>query len=482
MMAKRVLTIRGGNWLTGTLPCRSLVFAGAGMAGLLALAAFLQHFPAFFYQRPVSEPFWWLFASGMLACYWYGYRAIRDASAEESQCLVIVIFAIVFCLLSFLIIPFHSIDLSGYINIGWQQAGYGASPYVTTLADIPNRDQDPMFRPSPWECTPCAYGFLFCRLAKLFCEPGQWQLALFLFRALGVLVFLGAGWVVWRGSRLMGIAKPERSLFLFLWNPLVLMMFPVEGHNDLWMGLCTALSIFFAVAGVWLPVLPLLAMATLLKHYSAILFPFLMLYLVRRIGWKKTAVSMVLGLLLGIGIGWPYLVDFRDFQFAQQLQNAGEMHNSLMTMLYFPFEIGQKHFPWLEPVGRWFVALLRPASSAGFVVFLLAMMWRRFRAPSYEGRTLLRDAVLLHFVLICLATPKFYCWYLGMFFPLALWLPEDDWLRRAVLAISAAQLLSLTFIGQAHFLNVLIMLVLPLAWALARPPSWQPRLFAPGQR
>jgi hypothetical protein len=69
-----------------------------------------------------------------------------------------------------------------------------------------------------------------------------------------------------------------------------------------------------------------------------------------------------------------------------------------------------------------------------------------------------------------------------MFFPLALWLPQDDWLRRGVLAISAAQLLSLTFIDQAHFLNVLIMFVLPLAWALARPPSWRPRLFAPGQR
>jgi hypothetical protein len=49
-----------------------------------------------------------------------------------------------------------------------------------------------------------------------------------------------------------------------------------------------------------------------------------------------------------------------------------------------------------------------------------------------------------------------------MFLPLALLLPAGDRLRRAVLAVSCGQVLALTFINRAHFLNVLVMLVAPL--------------------
>jgi hypothetical protein len=53
-----------------------------------------------------------------------------------------------------------------------------------------------------------------------------------------------------------------------------------------------------------------------------------------------------------------------------------------------------------------------------------------------------------------------------MFFPLALWLPEGDRLRRVVLVVTCANLLSLTFVAQAHFLNATLMLVIPLIGAL----------------
>ena len=73
---------------------------------------------------------------------------------------------------------------------------------------------------------------------------------------------------------------------------------------------------------------------------------------------------------------------------------------------------------------------------------------------------------MIQFALICIASPKYYAWYLGMFYPLALWLPEGDRLRRVILAVTSAQLLSLTFVAQAHFLNVVLMLVVPMIWAL----------------
>jgi hypothetical protein len=457
-----------------TIPRRGLVLAGMAMAGLLALAAFLQRFSSFTGNRVVSEPFWWLFAGGMLACYWFGYRSLQSAQARVNLGPVIVLFPICFCLLALLISPVRSIDLSGYINIGWLQHGYQANPYVTTLAEIPGGDRDPMFRLSNWQWTPCAYGFLFCRIASVLCQSGQWNLAAFLFRAICVLVFLGAGWIVARGSKLLGGTNSNQSLFLFLWNPFLLMMFTVEGHNDLWMGLCTALSLFFAVAGTRLPVIPCLVLAVLLKHYALIALPFVLLFMARRFGWRKTAVSSILGLLLGMAIAWPYLVDLQKFQIAGQLANAGEAHNSLVALLYFPFEVGQHHFHWPEAWGDGFLDISRAAGLFGIVGFAVILAWRRFRGAAYDGRELVRDAVLLHFVLICLVTPKFYGWYLGMFFPLVLWLPAQDWLRRVVLAISCTQLLSLTFIDQTHVLNVLVMLVLPLVWGWRYRPLFSP--------
>ena len=53
--------------------------------------------------------------------------------------------------------------------------------------------------------------------------------------------------------------------------------------------------------------------------------------------------------------------------------------------------------------------------------------------------------------------------------------------NRAALAVSCAQLLSLTFVNQAHFLNVLVMLVLPQGLALRRSRSDdRPTLYGAG--
>ena len=70
-------------------------------------------------------------------------------------------------------------------------------------------------------------------------------------------------------------------------------------------------------------------------------------------------------------------------------------------------------------------------------------------------------------MLICVASSKFNAWYLGMILPLALLLEDDHWLRRLVILITGAELLSLTFVKQAYMLNYLAMIVIP-AWVVFR--------------
>jgi hypothetical protein len=62
---------------------------------------------------------------------------------------------------------------------------------------------------------------------------------------------------------------------------------------------------------------------------------------------------------------------------------------------------------------------------------------------------------------------KFNAWYLSMILPLALMMDERDWLRTLIVAISGAELLSLTFFKQAYMLNYFAMVLLP-AWFVFR--------------
>jgi hypothetical protein len=135
-------------------------------------------------------------------------------------------------------------------------------------------------------------------------------------------------------------------------------------------------------------------------------------------------------------------------------------------MVLFPFEMAVNRFPSLQAYWSQVANTITMVFGAAFLAFYAFLAWIRLRGDRYDRDTYLRDCVLIQFVLVCLASSKFYAWYLGMFFPLALWLPEGDRLRRVVLVVTCANLLSLTFVAQAHFLNATLMLVIPLIGAL----------------
>jgi alpha-1,6-mannosyltransferase len=439
--------------------------SGIGLLTLLALAALFYRVPALATNRVACQLFGFLLAGGMLANYLSGYRALRARPDSSGPCRAIVGFAVGFGLLALLIVPVYDIDLCSYVNIGWQQVGYGVNPYVRSLNETPNWRTDPMFRPY-WEYTPSPYGFLFSWLARVLCRAGggDYTLTIFLFRAVGAVVFALTGWVVWRGCPVLRRPRPELALYLLLWNPLLLTNFIVQGHNDLLMALFTAVGLCGAAAGGWLIVVPALVAAVMVKYIAAPLIPLAVLYLARRHGWRKAAASSAAGALVGLACSLPYVGDLWQFQPGRTLTTLSEVHNSLPAMLYFPFEVCAQLFPAIAPHGPWVMTVIKLVGWLGFLAFAAVLGWRRLTGGRYDAAELVRDAVLVQFVVVCLVSAKFYAWYLGMFFPLALWLPRGDWLRRSTVAVSCAQLLSLTFVDQAHFLNVLVMLVVPLIW------------------
>src|SRR6188474_81904 len=94
------------------------------LPGVLSAAVYLLIFVFYIrgpqaYSRTPRELFAWFFCIALLLLFWKGYQRIR--LADKPPIRTIIVCAAIFCFLAFLTFPFHSTDVFGYINRGWQQ-------------------------------------------------------------------------------------------------------------------------------------------------------------------------------------------------------------------------------------------------------------------------------------------------------------------------------------------------------------------------
>lgn len=441
-----------------------LVTYGALTALVYLIAAIFYRNGPQVYSRPSRELFAWFCCLTLLPLFWMGYQEVK--AAAEPPVRTIVVFAAMLCALAFLIFPFHSTDVFGYINRGWQQAHYGLNPYVHRLADVPNWQQDPMLA-THWIYNPNPYGFLFSLLTLLICRigNGNWLLTLALFKAVNVLTYAGIGWLLWMTGKRWPSIKPASALYLFLWNPLILMHEIANGHNGLLTALVVVIAVYCAIVRRYFWIIPLLMLAGLMKFAPFVLLPLAFVFVVKRTGWRTALLSGAVAVALVAAISFPYLRDWRTLKLVDMLDNATLIDNSLHSLLIHIFENLARVFTVLAPLKVVVNTAIKIALRAGFLCFLC---YEYLRPPvDFTARLFARKSLLILFVLICVVSSKFNAWYLAMILPLALTIDNADWLRTLILAISGAELLSLTFFKQAYMLNYFAMVLLP-AWFVFR--------------
>jgi hypothetical protein len=421
------------------------------------------------HSRTAKQVFACLSVIALLFLFWKGYQLVSRAHQPESL-RMIVGFAAVFALIAFLTFPFHSTDVFGYINRGWQQVHYGQNPYVYSLAQVPNWQQDPMLR-DHWIYNPNPYGFLFTLLARLLCwiGNGNWWLTLFLFKGLNILAYAGTAALVWSGAKRLGQKKPTTVLYLFLWNPLILMHCIANGHNDILTGFLIVLAIYLAIVGQWFWIIPTLAAASLLKYAPGLVIPVAFVFVVKNKGWTTAISSCLAAALLVALVSFPFLRDWTLFEFKVRLAdiqvNATLIDNSLHSFLIHIFENIARLIPALVPLHNIVDTAIKTTLRVGFLLFLV---WQWLKVPKqFTVGTLAKKSLIILFVLFCVVTSKFNAWYMAMILPLALLLDEDYWLRRLVVLISCTELLSLTFFKQAYIVNYFAMVLVP-AWIVFR--------------
>jgi hypothetical protein len=443
-----------------------------GLVRLGVLTTLVYVALVFYPDRPyrvAREAAAWAALFALLFLHLHGARQLR--AAPQGGVRWIVGFFALLVIAAVCVWPFDSADLYLYANAGHLESRYGLNPYVHVPTDVPGWRRDPMFT-DLWMDQPFPYGFLFAHLARVVAWLGHGSVALTvsLFKVVNALALGVTGWLVFSTSRRLQHPRPDVSLYLLLFSPFLLIHHIANGHNDLLLGLFVVLALRLAVDGRPAGAVAALACGVLVKLVAAAVLPFVVVFLVRRHGWRRTIVGLVAGAAVLALVSWPYLAEARQFRWhgiADALTSpAYSLHAALLGIYRFAVGSSEDAFRTITQ------ALL----GAGFLVFVVVRVARAARRPEYGADDLIEDAVLSMIALTCVASSRFGPWYGAMFLPAALLLPEGHSLRRLALLLAAFELTKITFVGRARILDAIVMTAVPLVlWRfLPKPTSDHP--------
>ena len=263
--------------------------------------------------------------------------------------------------------PVLSDDVYRYVWDGLLQA-HGINPYAFTPDDprLSFLHTEPIFQ----ALNSASYYSVYPPLSQILFRVGawfysaDWQASYFIIK--GLLAASEAGALI-----LLARTLPARSLMLYAWNPLVVLVAAGQAHTESLAVLCLVGAWLFVRSGRggWASVA--LAGAGLVKLYPFVLFPLLW----RRFGWR----SVWPGVLAGVVLSAPYAhpdapahmlasldLYVRSFEFNAGVYYAVKKAFEIVTGADWSKQIG--------PAFRWLFLLTLP--------FVYVVDWRR--KPSFR--------------------------------------------------------------------------------------------------
>ncbi|MDQ3236686.1 MAG: hypothetical protein M3Q54_03985 [Actinomycetota bacterium] len=308
--------------------------------------------------------------------------------------------------------PQQSIDALTYVAHGYLGNLPDANPYTTAAAMVEGTSFGEQLASFGWLPVhgPSPYGPLWTHIEVFaFAISGSAAAALLTVKALVVAASLGSAALIWK---ILGRVRPEDQLLgtlVYLWNPVIVVEFAAEGHNDALMVLCVLLSLALTVSAR--PALSIVALmlGVLVKYLPLMLLPAQAIYLWRtERNRSRLAGSLFLGLVIGLVLTVapysPFWSGFRTLD-AVRFQGQPAVSPSPSGLLYSYL---LRSFP-PEEAARFALLIL----GVLFVEFVLILSWR---IRGSEG--LLRACAGIALVYVLVASAEYWPWYTA--FPLAL--------------------------------------------------------------
>jgi alpha-1,6-mannosyltransferase len=403
-----------------------------------------------FKKNVIDEVILFVVTGALTILYFVGLKFARGARTSA-----IVMFAAVIAVIGFITPPFDSTDVFFYMATGWQQAHYGLNPYSKVLRNVDSALSDPMIQNdgmsrnrNPWLDIPVPYGFLFSLLTRAIAWLGQGNLwlTLGLFSLLNLLMHAGTALVLWKTASVLPHTSGKVLLYLYGWNPFIVLQHLADLHNDVIVGFLVVLAAYLLLKdrAVW--TLPILVAAALIKYATLVLVPFALLFLLRYKGWKNAVKALSLSIFLIVVAAAPYVGDAASFKYSLMWAQFSESTGSLHAFGMYSFRAFNRMWPTVMESDEGLAAITKVGLWIGFVIFVVFQLRVSWNERSLDPLRMIQRWTSILFALIFVASSQFYAWYIGMIFPLALLTHGKTILTDCVIALSGAHILSFTFL------------------------------------
>ena len=313
-------------------------------------------------------------------------------------------------------------DLFSYIMYGRMASTYGANPLVTSPRGF---FFDPVYPLVFWKDTVSVYGPVWISLSSVLMAVvppvvGQ-QIALF--KIVAILFHLANAVLIWCILRRLAPRYRLSGTVAYAWNPLLLIEFAANGHNDVVMVFFMLLSMLAIVRGHRVRPLIFLVAAILTKWVAVFLLPIYLVGVLREEpDWRHRCRYLLRGgstmVAVAVLLYLPYWSGLVTFTAMFDSAAIERFINSFPELMVKPFSALLKG--WLPAALAQGVTeantgyALKAALGAGFLVFWLREVWwarpsARVAAPWL--RTL--------FAYLLIACTWFWPWYISWLVPFA---------------------------------------------------------------
>jgi alpha-1,6-mannosyltransferase len=350
---------------------------------------------------------------GLFVLYAWLLRLCRNGALGTSWARrAVILFPVLFNLAFLLGRPLFSIDIWTYIAHGYLGTAGGSNPYGVRASDMIDSEFGRALVPFGWRPVHgySPYGPLWTHIEIIaFRITQDVPTVLLLLKTVIVAASLGSGALIWR---ILGRVRPQDQMLgtmSYLWNPVAVVEFAGEGHNDALMIMFVLLGIYLAICSWRTWAIPALMLGVLTKFLPLILLPAQVVFLWRRRqSWTHFLLHTALGLALGIGVAVllysPFWIGTATFQGVRDQGRPSFYASALVTLLEFLKRTRDE-----TEAAR--LTLLILGGTFALFAFLRTLLVRD------EG-SLLRACAWISLAYLLLATPTYWPWYVG--FPLAM--------------------------------------------------------------
>lgn len=382
------------DWSPGRLRALSV------LAWLLLLAIALRH------RFVWGGEFWWLLHAGeglgLVAFTTVAGLAFAQTIRQASSLPRSFLFGtgIALTLLATLAPPFLSSDIFDYLARGRVEV-LGYNPYTTTAQTLA---ADPRMAPyvadgtAEWTTWVMPYGPIAARLQWLLAHFESPWVGVYLWKVLGALAHVAAGWLLYLALRKHGDRDAQRGLVLWLWNPWLLLENCNSAHNDALQALLLAAMIAGLAHAKAAAATTSFGLSVLTKHGSAPFGPLLLAHAIRTRQVGGFAIGLVASATVAVGAWWIYFREPAALDFlTRQADVARSSASALLAMV----------------LGDWAGKVVVGLGGLAMLA-LLVLGWRRADEPTMVGRF----GVLLLTAFVCACVPNFAPWYHLWWLPL----------------------------------------------------------------